>query len=36
LEGVLNDRYRKIKKLGDGAQATVFEVEDIKENNKKY
>jgi hypothetical protein len=35
LEGVFNKRYRKIKKLGEGAQGTVFEVEDMNENNKK-
>jgi hypothetical protein len=35
LEGVMNKRYRKIKKLGEGAQGTVFEVEDLQENNRK-
>ena len=34
LEGVFNSRYRKIKKLGEGAQGTVFEVEDLTENRK--
>ena len=34
LEGVINGRYKKISKLGDGSQATVFLVEDIKEQNK--
>ena len=36
LVGVFNKRYKKIKKLGEGAQGTVFEVEDLNENNKKY
>jgi hypothetical protein len=31
----MNKRYRKIKKLGEGAQGTVFEVEDLQENNRK-
>ena len=35
LEGLFNDRYRKIRKLGEGAQGTVFAVEDTKENNTK-
>ncbi len=35
LEGVFNKRYKMIKKLGEGAQGTVFEVEDLNENNKK-
>jgi hypothetical protein len=30
----MNGRYKKIKKLGDGTQAIVFQVEDTKENNK--
>jgi hypothetical protein len=36
LEGVFNKRYKMIKKLGEGAQGTVFVVEDLQENNKKY
>jgi len=32
----MNGRYKKIKKLGDGCQATVFQVEDTFENNKLY
>jgi serine/threonine protein kinase len=32
---VLNGRYEKIKKLGAGAQGTVYEVEDLNENRKK-
>jgi serine/threonine protein kinase len=35
LEGAFNKRYKKIKKIGDGSQGTVFEVEDLKENNIK-
>ena len=35
LEGVFNKRYKKIKKLGEGAQGTVFEVEDLNESKKK-
>jgi hypothetical protein len=31
----LNGRYKKVKKLGAGAQGTVYEVEDLNENNKK-
>jgi hypothetical protein len=31
----MNGRYKKIKKLGSGAQGTVFEVEDMTENNMK-
>ena len=32
----MNNRYKKIKKLGDGSQGTVFEVEDAKESNTKF
>jgi len=32
LEGMFNNRYKMIKKLGEGAQGTVYEVEDLKEN----
>jgi serine/threonine protein kinase len=35
LEGIMNNRYKRIKKLGDGSQGTVFEVEDINESNLK-
>ena len=35
LEGVFNKRYKKIKKLGEGAQGIVFSVEDLQENNTK-
>jgi hypothetical protein len=31
----MNGRYKKIKKLGSGAQGTVFEVKDVNDNNKK-
>ena len=33
-EGIINNRYRKIKSLGHGSQGTVFQVEDTKDNNK--
>jgi hypothetical protein len=36
LQGVFKSRYKKIKKLGEGAQGTVYEVEDLNENNEKY
>ena len=36
LQGVFNSRYRKIKKLGESAQGTVYEVEDLNENQTKY
>ncbi len=32
LKEVLNGRYRKIKKLGAGAQGTVYEIEDLNQN----
>jgi serine/threonine protein kinase len=32
---VFNKRYKKLRKLGEGAQGTVFSVEDLQENNKK-
>ena len=35
LEGVFNSRYKKIKKLGEGEQGTVFAVEDLNENRIK-
>ena len=35
LEGAFNSRYKMVKKLGSGAQGTVFEVEDLNENGKK-
>jgi serine/threonine protein kinase len=35
LEGVLNDRYKMVKKIGEGAQGTVYEVEDLAENRKR-
>jgi hypothetical protein len=31
----LNERYKMVKKLGDGSQGIVFEVEDLKENGRK-
>ncbi len=34
LKEVLDGRYKKIKKLGCGAQGTVYEIEDLKENRK--
>jgi hypothetical protein len=36
LEEVLYNRYKAVKKLGEGAQGTVYEVEDLNENRKKY
>lgn len=33
---MINGRYKKIKKLGNGSQGTVFQVEDINDNNKLY
>ena len=35
LEGVFNNRYKMVKKLGEGAQGTVYEVEDLTENRKR-
>jgi serine/threonine protein kinase len=35
LEGVFNSRYKMVKKLGEGAQGTVYAVEDLNENNRK-
>ena len=35
LKEVLNDKYKKVKKLGSGAQGTVYEIEDLQENRKK-
>ena len=35
LEGVLNERYKMVKKLGEGAQGTVYEVEDLNEDRKR-
>ena len=32
---VLNEKYKKVKKLGSGAQGTVYEIEDLQENRKK-
>jgi hypothetical protein len=32
LEGVFNNRYKMIKKLGEGAQGTVYDVEDLNED----
>jgi hypothetical protein len=31
---ILNEKYKKLKKLGSGAQGTVYEIEDLKENRK--
>ena len=36
LEGMFNNRYKMIKKLGEGAQGTVYEVEDLKENRIRW
>jgi hypothetical protein len=35
LEGVFNNRYKMVKILGEGAQGTVYEVEDLNENRKR-
>ncbi len=35
LEGAFNNRYKMVKKLGSGAQGTVYEVEDLNGNGKK-
>jgi hypothetical protein len=35
LKELLNDRFKKIKRLGAGAQGTVYQVEDLKENGIK-
>ena len=35
LKEVLNEKYKKVKKLGSGAQGTVYEIEDLQENRKK-
>jgi serine/threonine protein kinase len=35
LEGVFNNRYKMIKKLGEGAQGTVYAVEDLTEDRKR-
>ena len=35
LDGAFNNRYKKIKQIGKGSQGVVYEVEDLKENNKK-
>ncbi len=35
LDGVFNNRYKMIKKLGEGAQGTVYEIEDLAEDRKR-
>jgi serine/threonine protein kinase len=35
LEEDYNNRYKAVKKLGEGAQGTVYEVEDLNENQKR-
>ena len=35
LKEVLNEKYKKVRKLGSGAQGTVYEIEDLQENRKK-
>jgi serine/threonine protein kinase len=35
LEGVFNNRYKMVKKLGEGAQGTVYEVEDLTQNRMR-
>ena len=35
-EGTMhNGRYKKLEKLGDGSQGTVFKVEDLHEKDEK-
>lgn len=33
-ENILNGRYKKIEKIGEGSQAIIYKVEDILEYNK--
>ena len=33
---MINGRYKKIKKLGEGSQGVVFQVEDTKDNNTMF
>ena len=35
LEGVFNNRYKMVKRLGAGAQGTVYEVEDLQESRMR-
>ena len=35
-EGLINQRYKRIKKLGTGSQGIVFQVEDIQDGNKLF
>ncbi len=35
LKEILNEKYKKIKKIGSGAQGTVYEIEDLSEDRKK-
>jgi len=34
-EQILNNNYKIIEKIGDGAQADVFKIEDLNDNNMK-
>ena len=35
LKEVLNEKYKKTKMIGSGAQGTVYEVEDLNEDRKR-
>jgi hypothetical protein len=34
--GILNDRYKLIKRIGSGYSSEVYIVEDLQDENKKY
>jgi hypothetical protein len=35
-EIIYNERYKLLDLIGQGAQATVYKIEDLKDNNKMY